>query len=539
MAMTPLPAAPQRDQDPATFATTADTFVAALPGFVTEANLLEANVDMLANEAMIDADTATTQAGIATTQAANALASANAADISEANALASANAAALSESNAATSEANAASSATSLTATSTTSNTIGTGSKVFTVQTGKQFVSGQYVQAISGSNWMFGTVTSYVTDQLTINVTDTNGSGTFASWAIAVSGIKGIQGPAGISSIGYYARTSNTQLVSADSAYLIDITSGTFSQTFAAAASLGAGWHVYIRNSGTGDITLDPNGAETIDGLTSFVMYPSEVRLIQCDGSALRSIVINTFTKTITASDNFIKPPGYSFFDGLAWGAGASGGKATTETAGGGGGACVPFHLRASDVASSTAVTIGAGGTPVTTANTQGNAGGNTTFGSLVTAYGGGPSGPSSATQYGGSGGGALSAGATGSSPGTQGGDPAGGHGATGDSGSSYGGGVGGEATAGKSFYGGGGGSKQATLPNAGSSYYGGAGGGGRNASTTGPGGTSIVGGNGGTGADTTNGGDGVAPGGGGGGTRTGTQSGAGARGEVRIWGVV
>jgi len=44
MAMTPLPAAPSRTT-PADFSTKADVFVAALPGFVTEANALEVNVN--------------------------------------------------------------------------------------------------------------------------------------------------------------------------------------------------------------------------------------------------------------------------------------------------------------------------------------------------------------------------------------------------------------------------------------------------------------------------------------------------------------
>jgi hypothetical protein len=62
------------------------------------------------------------------------------------------------------------------------------------------------------------------------------------------------------------ARTSNTILGTADTSTLIAITSGTFTQTFTAAATLGSGWFCYIQNSGTGDITLDPNASETIDG---------------------------------------------------------------------------------------------------------------------------------------------------------------------------------------------------------------------------------------------------------------------------------
>lgn len=496
MAMTPLPAAPQRDQDPATFATTADTFVAALPGFVTEANALEAAVDA-------DATTATTQAGIATTQAGIATAAQASATASAASALSSANAAAISETN-------AANSATALTATSTTSNTVGLGSKVFTVQTGKQFVAGQYVQAISGSNWMFGTVTSYVTDQLTINVTDTNGSGTFASWAIAVSGIKGIQGIAGAGNIPYSARTSNTQITLSERSYFIDITSGTFSQTFDAASALGSGWFCYIRNSGTGDVTLDPSGSETIDGLSSFVMYPNEARLIQCDGTALRSVVIQPFSKTITSSTNFIKPPGYAQFEGLLWAAGASGRKdsAAAVAVGGTGGACAHFVLSSSSVSASEAVTIGLGGSAITTNATNGNDGGNSTFAG-ITSYGG----------KGGNNGAVLTGGAAYFLN------------ATNDvlSGASTG-------AATQAYYGG---ASSGVVTGRGPTVFGGGAGGSIDAGgVLWFEGVTKFGGQGGVASAASSGTDGTAPGGGGGATRTGAQSGAGARGELRIWGI-
>ena len=106
-------------------------------------------------------------------------------------------------------------------------------------------------------------------------------------------------------------RTSNTILAAGDNQKLIDITSGTFTQTFTAAATLGSGWYCYIRNSGTGDITLDPDGTETIDGLTSYIMYPGEARLVQCDGVGFNSVVLNAFNRTFTSSGTFVKPPGY------------------------------------------------------------------------------------------------------------------------------------------------------------------------------------------------------------------------------------
>ena len=80
-------------------------------------------------------------------------------------------------------------------------------------------------------------------------------------------------------------RTSNTILVSGNRSKLIDYTSGTFTQTFTAAATLGDGWFLYFKNSGSGVITLDPDGSETIDGDATKVLNPDDQALIQCDGS--------------------------------------------------------------------------------------------------------------------------------------------------------------------------------------------------------------------------------------------------------------
>lgn len=107
--------------------------------------------------------------------------------------------AATSESNAAASESAAASIAAGVLATSTTSLTVGTGSKSLTVQTGKQFASGQFCTIASvadPANYMWGQVTSYNsgTGALVVNVTVPGGSGTIASWDVSVSGSRGATG---------------------------------------------------------------------------------------------------------------------------------------------------------------------------------------------------------------------------------------------------------------------------------------------------------------------------------------------------------
>ena len=69
--------------------------------------------------------------------------------------------------------------------TSTTSNSIGTGSKTFTVEAGKGYKVNMPVRASATSgNFMDGVVTAYSGTSLTINVTSVNGSGTFTSWQI-------------------------------------------------------------------------------------------------------------------------------------------------------------------------------------------------------------------------------------------------------------------------------------------------------------------------------------------------------------------
>lgn len=197
------------------------------------------------------------------------------------------------------------------------------------------------------------------------------------------------------------ARTSNTQISGADSGRWIDITGGTFTQTVAACSILGAGWWCYLANSGLGDITLAPSGAETIDGLSSYVMYPGEVRLVQCDGSTLRTVVLKPFRRKWTAAGSFIKPPGYQEFFGVVCGAGGGGGGGAKGTiaavwnggAGGGGGGYGQIAWSASAIGASALILPGAGGAGgAGSANgtpTAGVAGGSTSIVGVISAEGG------------------------------------------------------------------------------------------------------------------------------------------------------
>lgn len=391
------------------------------------------------------------------------------------------------------------------------------------------------------------------------------------------------------------ARTSNTILAGADNAYLIDITSGSFTQTITAVATLGSGWYCVVRNSGTGDIVLDPNGAELIEGLASLPLPPGGSFLIQCDGTALYAVAVSPSNKVFTTSGTYIAPEtGWYVVEAIGAsggsGSGRRGAAGTSRFGGGGsgGGARTMPTLVYLTAGQSVTVTVGAGGTAgaaVTADNTNGNpggVGGTSSFGTFCVAYGGGGGlgGDNGAGGTGGGGGGGSSAGASGGDGGApnansfgtgstksnigQGGAGGGGFSAEYGGGSGYtsvsgvpaaggggslnggaGGGAGGSISAADTASAGSNGGKSGSYAN-GFTVPGGLGGAAGIAGTANPANTSGAGdgaGGGGAyngvtvGAGTV----GSAPGGGsggGGGSTNGTNSGAGAvgaRGEVRV----
>jgi len=122
-------------------------------------------------------------------------AAAAAAATSEANALTYSNAASAS----ATAAAASAAAAIFVSGTSTTSNTVGTGAKSFTTQTGKAFAANMYLTITDQANvdnFMYGYVTSYdsATGVLIVTITQTGGSGTISAWNIALAGSLGAFG---------------------------------------------------------------------------------------------------------------------------------------------------------------------------------------------------------------------------------------------------------------------------------------------------------------------------------------------------------
>lgn len=351
--------------------------------------------------------------------------------------------------------------------------------------------------------------------------------------------------------------TAGGTIAVGDLATNVVIQSGTGTLAFNAVATFGADWYAIIQNAGDGNVTLDPSGAETIDGAASWILYPGGVILVQIASGAWHSTLLKSMTATLTASGTLVTPrsPNIKRGWGAMWGGGGGGGRSQNGGAGGGGGggACVLIDLPIASFGASQVYTQGAGGAGATVDNTNGVAGGNSTLGSLAIAYGGGAGGNRTGTSTAGGGGGGgggthsagLSAPGGASANGAAGGDPQGGAVAVS---SLFGGGGGSNGVndaagspGGTSVYGGSGGgggaSGLALGLNGGAVIHGGGGGGGSTdaGASGGTGGVSRNGGNGGNaGTNAVAGQNGSAPGGGGAGAG-GANAGSGGNGRLRL----
>jgi hypothetical protein len=359
------------------------------------------------------------------------------------------------------------------------------------------------------------------------------------NWQIlSYSPVAGVAG----NTVGYNVQTSTYAPTSTDKAKIITFVGAGANATWtmASASTLGSGWWAYLLNPTQYNLTITTSGGN-IDGLSSYVMYPGEERLIQCDGTNFHTLIQKGFYFSTTTNTSFTTPPGYQVFDTQIWGGGGGGGGlagGNVNAGGGGGGAYNARMITAASMGSSQTITIGGGGATGVAANATASTGGTTSIGSLLYAYGG-AGGWGSTTTYGpgGGGGGQTSAGVTitGATFDSNGGGPNGVNLTGGNATSTpfdgmMGGGAGTiNSIGGSSIWGGGGGSG---ANNATSNFHGGnsiyGGGGGAIYSSAAPiGGISSYGGNGGA-----SGSNGVIPGGGGGG-----GNGVGASGQAIIRG--
>lgn len=97
------------------------------------------------------------------------------------------------------------------------------------------------------------------------------------------------------------SKSSAYTAVAADRSKLINCTAS-LTLSLTAAATLGDGWFIVVKAS-SGDVTVDPDSSETIDGAATFTIYEGQSAVVWCNGTAfLTSGTIGGAVSSITSA---------------------------------------------------------------------------------------------------------------------------------------------------------------------------------------------------------------------------------------------
>ena len=90
----------------------------------------------------------------------------------------------------------------------------------------------------------------------------------------------------------FLAKTANYTLVAADKGKFVTF-DGAYTANLTAAVTLGSGWYGWLIADG-GDVTVDPNGSEQINGASTLTISDGNAALIICTGTAFFAIEVKT-----------------------------------------------------------------------------------------------------------------------------------------------------------------------------------------------------------------------------------------------------
>lgn len=134
----------------------------------------------------------------------------------------------------------------------------------------------------------------------------TNSAITINGTAVSLGGTATVS--AGASALTIDNKTAAYTVVAGDLGKIINCTSGTFTVSLTAAATLGAGFNCWIWNTGTGGaITIDPDGAETIAGNATLILRQNEGTQIVSLGTSWQTgdkKAMKAFSENTTATFN-------------------------------------------------------------------------------------------------------------------------------------------------------------------------------------------------------------------------------------------
>jgi len=142
------------------------------------------------------------------------------------------------------------------------------------------------------------------------NIKTINGSSLLGAGDLAISG-------GGASALTISNKTAAYTVVADDLGTIINCTSGTFTVSLTAAATLGAGFNVTIWNTGDGTVTIDPNNAETIDGTgTTYILRPRAGVELICTSTAWATganKALRLYQESSPNDPNFTRPVATGF----------------------------------------------------------------------------------------------------------------------------------------------------------------------------------------------------------------------------------
>lgn len=142
------------------------------------------------------------------------------------------------------------------------------------------------------------------------SVDEANFKARFAEMRAYLAGLLGVSGELsdarkqlGVAGNEVVNKTANYTLLPEDCGKTF-VWSGSTARTaaFAAAATLGNGWTAEFVNKMSANLTLDPDIAELIDGITTYVVPPGGRAILRCDGVGL--ILVAKVDNSVVTSFN-------------------------------------------------------------------------------------------------------------------------------------------------------------------------------------------------------------------------------------------
>lgn len=90
---------------------------------------------------------------------------------------------------------------------------------------------------------------------------------------------------------------SNYTVLPADRSNTYVWTGGAGTMTLSSASTLGDNWFMFLRNSGTGALTVAGSGGDTINGSASIIFQPSDSAIIVCSGTTFYTVGLGKSTQ--------------------------------------------------------------------------------------------------------------------------------------------------------------------------------------------------------------------------------------------------